>query len=318
MAAVVSSFNRKNLLAIGMPALYAALRQCDFASVIIVYDAGSTDGSKEFVEAFATDSDKVSVELICAGIDEDSSFSAGVNQAARLAAGKFPELEYLMLFETDNWIAGPEPIWLACQLLSKQKRVAAVGFTVSNHEGTKIGYGTSFPKLWQFVLGQNLTYIFRLDTPRQIWTDFKGKRWTTCDVVFTSPILIRKTAWFESDGFDQIHFPFSDCDTDWSYRLSKLGWQLAVLDVDGVVHDNQQQLSAWSANRAKQFHQARYKLFRLRFGSFVDLLKPLLFLRHGFECVCLFILVALGKRHKSMLQARKKLLLTCFQGYTDK
>src|SRR5271170_8012313 len=104
LAVVVSSCNRLSLLQVGLPTLYRSLVDCPFASAIMVYDAGSTDGSREWVRAFDAYSQKVSVEIIEPGAGDDTSFSAGVNTACRQAAAWYQNLAYYLFFETDNWI----------------------------------------------------------------------------------------------------------------------------------------------------------------------------------------------------------------------
>jgi GT2 family glycosyltransferase len=316
LAAIVSSFNRLDLMQLGLPTLYDALVTCPFKSVIVVFDAGSTDGSQIWLKEFATGHQAIPIEVICPSPGEDTSFSAGVNFACSYVASKYSELAFYLFFETDNWISGPEPLRLACQLLEKEKQLAAVGFTVAKHSGEKAGYGCSFPTPWQFVIGHHLTYLFHLDVPHPEWHEFEHRRWSACDVVFTSPLLVRREAWVQSKGFDQKMFPFSDCDTDWCWRLKKLGWQLAVLEIDGVVHDNKLQLSAWSAGRAVQFHRGRLRLLKRNYGDLVSLLKPILFVRHCLEYLYVLLLVILKRRPSSMLEARARLIASVFSDYS--
>jgi GT2 family glycosyltransferase len=316
MTAIVSSFNRLTLLQSGLPSLYEALSQCPFSASIVVFDAGSTDGSQQWLEDYRRQNQKVAIDVIAPDPGDDTSFSAGVNTACRYAANKYPGLNYYLFFETDNWIQDKEPIVTAAALLQSEDKLAAVGFTVRKYSGADAGYGCSFPTAGQLLLGQHLTCIFRLDAPRCNWQTFGNIRWTTCDVVFTSPIVVRRIAWEQSHGFDQQTFPFSDCDTDWCWRLTRLGWRLAVLETNVVVHDNRQQISQWSNTRAVQFHRARLRLLAGQLGGWVYLLKPLLLIRHCLEYVLALVLVIIGKRPNAVLESRKRLIVSVLGNYS--
>lgn len=297
--------------------LREALSRSEWNAVIVVFDAGSSDGSREWLRQFVQEDDKVRVDLLEPQANEDTSFSAGVNAACDFAQTKYPQNSYYFFYETDNQITSHEPIVIASRLLEKTPQLAAVGFTVLKYSGEKAGYGARFPTVLQLLLGQNLTCLLHLDAPRPKWQQFENNRWTICDIVFTSPILVRRTAWEQSQGFDQAMFPFSDCDSDWAWRLAQLGWQLGVIEIGGVIHDNGEQLSKWSDKRAIHFHRGRLRLLKKQLGSWINLIKPLLFFRHCLEYLYLLVLVAMGKRSPANLETREILIARVFNDYEE-
>jgi GT2 family glycosyltransferase len=287
LVAIINSFNRRSLLERALASLTAALRTASFGSAIIVFEAGSTDGSLEFLQKWR-DLNPADNLSILEGTGERRSFSEGVNIAGAAAMARFSKCRWLFLYETDNWLANIDPVEKGIRLLQSQPQIGAAGFTVKQHDGRFFGYGMRFPSALSFALGQNLAGRLNLHAPNNSrWQLSNGIRWRTCDVVFTSPLLVRREAWEQSTGFNATAFPFSDSDLDWAWRCAKLGWKMAVIASEDVVHDNLEQLSAWSANRALDFHRNRFRLLKHHRGKHIALLKPFLFLRHWLEMLIL-------------------------------
>jgi GT2 family glycosyltransferase len=316
LVGVVNSFNRKSLLEASLPSLTLALRQLPFSTAIVVFEAGSTDGSLEWLRAYRSSCASLEIFVLTPDPGEDSSFAAGVNAGCRQAILSYPELQWLLLFETDNSIAGGEPIALAARLLSSYAEVGAAGFTVTRRSGEPTGFGCSFPTVPQFLMGQQLAAMLHLDQPHMSLEPlFDGYRWGTCDVVFTSPLLIKRKAWEESGGLDAAMFPFADCDLDWCWRVQQNGWKMAVLELKDVIHDNEDQFSAWSARRVLSFHRARLCLLQRHRHARASLLKPVLLARHVFEFVALAFASPFLSHPGGSLKKRWLLITTVMYGY---
>lgn len=316
LAVIINSFNRRTLLEKAVGALAPALRALPFPSAAVVYEAGSTDGSTEFLRRAAEENPALRMDILTPAPGDDTSFSAGVNAACRHALDQFPNLRWLMLYETDNWIAGPEPLLQARTLLAAEPQLAAAGFTVRLHSGARCGHGVRFPTVRGFVAGQNLTAKWKLDTPRAAARrHLDSIAWFTCDVVFTSPLVIRREAWEKSGGIDSKAFPFSDSDVDWAWRCARMGWQMAVIESDAVVHDNLATASAWSANRVVDFHRSRMRLLRRHRGGWVGSVKPLLFLRHLLESMMLRRAARRDPSALPKLEKRRQMMRSVWRGY---
>ena len=316
LVAVINSFNRRPLLERAMASLTSALRSARFGSAIIVFDAGSKDGSVKLLREWCENNPADNLVLIEA-VDRRRSFSDGVNVACAEALARFPGVRWLFLYETDNCLLSIEPLEQAMRLLEREPRLAACGFTVKQHDGRFFGYGMRFPSTLSFALGQNLAAHCNLHAPNDSgWQTTDGIRWRTCDVVFTSPLLVRREAWEQSGGLDAENFPFSDTDIDWAWRCAGLGWTMAVIASDHAIHDNLEQLSAWSANRVLDFHRNRLRLLRRHRGRHVALLKPVLFLRHCLEAIVLSRKSRVDPTAKEKLAKRKQMLRTVWSNYS--
>jgi GT2 family glycosyltransferase len=315
LVAVINSFNRHALLERALSSLTEALRSSPFGSAIIVFDAGSSDGSAEFLKAWGDNNPADNLAVIEAPAGR-SSFSDGVNTGCAAAISRFARCRWLFLYETDNCLTNVESLQKAITLLKLEPKLAAAGFTVKQHDGKFYGYGMRFPSALSFALGQNLAARWHLHDPNSSsWQTNDGIRWRTCDVVFTSPLLVRREAWEQTGGFDDKVFPFSDSDLDWAWRCARLGWEMAVIFDDNVIHDNLAQLSAWSANRAIDFHRNRFRLLKRYRGSYVALLKPLLFLRHLIETGVLALQIRKDPSARQKFEYRKQLLWTVWNDY---
>jgi GT2 family glycosyltransferase len=245
----------------------------------------------------------------------ENTFSAGVNHAVSCGCREYPGVRFLLLFETDNLIENPDALNAAIALLKCRPDLAAAGFTVRKRDGAQCGFGCPFPTVTSFVLGPQLTYVLGLDRPKLEWSEDNGVAVCECDVVYTSPLLVRREAWEQSGGFDEKNFPFADCDIDWAWRLRKLGLKMAVIKTRGVVHDNRQNLSAWSASRALHFHAARLRLLKRHRGRSSAVLRPMLAMRHLAEVLAAAILAFRSRNERPRLQKRWLLLKRSFAGY---
>jgi GT2 family glycosyltransferase len=316
LVAIINSFNRCELLERAIGSLTQALRKTTFGSVIIVFDAGSTDGSRQFLNTWCEQNPADNLIVVTSSAN-GSSFADGVNTACSTALARFPDCRWLFLYETDNWLGSIKPLNEAISLLEAEPGLAAAGFTVRRHNGVLCGYGMRFPSSISLALGLNLAARWNLERPNaSVWRETNGIRWRTSDVIFTSPLLIRRAAWEQSRGFDAGAFPFSDSDLDWAWRCAKLGWKMAVIESQDVVHDNLRQASAWSSNRVIDFHRSRLRLLRRHRGDRITLIKPLLFFRHLVETMMLMGRAGSDSVAAAKLAKRRQLLNSVWTDYS--
>ena len=315
LVVIINSYNRRDLLVQAVGSLVKALGAGPMEYAIVVFEAGSTDGSREWIVQFAREHRDVSLEVIGALSPRDTSFAAGVNRACQYALEAFPEAEFIFLYETDNWLSCAEPVISAIQLLHQEPSLAAMGFTVRLHSGRPCGWGCAFPTVFSFVIGPQLSMWLGIPRAEVKMRNNDHMKWFAADVVYTSPLLIKASVWKSSGGIDAQLFPFSDSDLDWAWKVARDGYQLGVLSTDSVVHDNLETLSNWSGMRVIKFHQGRFRLLRKYRGLGVTLSIPALFLRHFVEYVTLALMVILGKRPSLSLEKRAILLKSVWSGY---
>lgn len=310
LVVILSSFNRAHLLKAALASLDRSLAPSNAA--LVIFDAGSQDGSAALVREFQRSSG-IPTELLTRP-EVNVPFSAGVNFAVEHAFRLHADCEFLLLFETDNYIEDGQPIAEAVNLLRDHPEIAAAGFTVRKHNGAPAGFGCPFPRMRDFILGPQLCHAFRTDRPKLLWQRSGQTQWSPCAVVYTSPMVIRRDAWAATGGFSAQEFPFADCDLDWAWRLREHGFIQAVIQTDAVVHDNQQQTSAWSSHRAVILHRARYCLLKKHSGTILRLARPALFLRHCCELLA-SLLLAGRQTYRRQLATRFWLMTRVWSGY---
>jgi GT2 family glycosyltransferase len=318
IAIIINSFNRFSLLKECLGVLSKWLPASDLREkcVAVVYDAGSTDGSVEWLQSDGMQLN-LPVELIIPQPGDDTSFAAGLNSGVALAIQKFASLKYLLFYETDNQILQPVPLMQAIQQLESDSQLGACGFTVRRHDGSWAGAGSPFPQISHFALGKPLTNKLGLESLPYKWEQKNaGYEFSYADIVYTSPLLVKVKAWQQSGGLDSKVFPFSDCDTDWAKRMRQKGWRMGVIKSNDVIHDNLQTLSTWSKSRAKQFHRGRLRYFmRHRPVAVYTVFPALLLIRHVFELIAVKLFVK-DRERKTQLSAQfTDLLKSCTNRY---
>lgn len=317
IAILINSFNRFSLLKESLKTL-SWIPNSEFKDCcsIVVFDAGSTDGSLEWL----LDQNKTSfvpMKVIIPNQGDDTSFSAGLNKAADFAIKNFENLKYLLFYETDNQIHSPTPVRQAMDELITQDDLAACGFTVRKHSGDLAGVGCPFPSLLNFLLGKNIVYKFKLESIPYRWKKgVSGTNFSFVDVVYTSPLLVKVDAWIKSGGLDAKTFPFSDCDIDWAKRLRDMGWYMGVIQTKDVIHDNLDFISSWSKTREIQLHRARLKYFKRYKPVLIYSVFPFpLMTRHFFEWISVQVLTRDPIKRNNLSNQFLQLIKTVFRNY---
>src|SRR2546430_9347891 len=109
LVAIINSFNRRSLLERALASLTEALRSARFPSAVIVFEAGSNDGSSEFLNAWRENHSGENFFVIKASPDR-RSVSDGVNIGCADAIARLPHGRLPLLYETDNCLTHVGPM----------------------------------------------------------------------------------------------------------------------------------------------------------------------------------------------------------------
>ncbi len=306
---LVSSYNRLALLHQACHCILDFIsNHTDFG--LLVLDAGSEDGSKEYLRKIAGDYPNTVAVLI----EEDRpSFSEGVNRMFKRVLDFFPAATEGLLFETDNLIKNQQPVLDAVNLLRGNDLLGAVGFTVQNLQGLFLIPGSTFLKISATILGLQLSDKFGLERMQlNNWQKNSAIKWHYYDVLYTSPLLVKIDAWRKSGGMDAENFPFAESDVHWAWKLAQAGFRKAIIQCTGIIHDNQSTVSAWSAKRVYDVHKRRLRYMYLVKGrSAAALMRFPLAARHLIEAMVFFF----SFKNKERVQERLRMVYLALKYY---
>mgnify|MGYP000140701143 CR=1 FL=1 len=305
--ALVQSFNRRALLEVALDSFQKVLGS-DARFYLYVYDAGSTDGSIDYLKTFR-DGSNAPISIVTQ--PPKLSFSAGHNRLIQEVKKSAPREALILFYETDNAIKDREAIDQAADLI-RSGEADAVGFTPLKHDGTRAAHGGAFPTKKEFLIGQRATRWLRKqkDAQKIIPQDV-----FVTEVAFTSPPLVSLEMIVRIGGFDEKNFPFGHSDTDLCRRINDAGGSIVVLRSTSFIHDNLEQASEWSKGRVKDYHRATFRLLEKHDGRFSLKERLLLMARHSVEIMALGGLAPFSLASRRKLVGRLELLKSCLTGY---
>lgn len=153
-----------------------------------------------------------------------------------------------LLLDSDAYLISD--IALIPKIFEEQKGLGILGFNLVDEHGKSTGRGGPEPDVWSLVLGQQLERSFRKLFP-------KRSKYMT---LYSCGIAIRKKAFEAIGGFDES-FDFLDADHDFSMRMNRKGWDIAVCDDIHIFHKGggSPQLTS---KRVIRFYENRFVLLK--------------------------------------------------------
>ena len=222
----------------------ASLREAD---EVVVVDNASSDGSVAMVrEEFPR------VRLI--SLAENRGFSAGVNEAARVASG-----DLLLLLNPDAEVS-PGVLVRMAAAIDARPRAAAVGFRQVDAEGTfQLSFGPPPSLVLELV---RMIVQRRLDAGDRRLAAFINWRFSRprrVPWVTGSSLLVRRSAFAAVGGFDEGFFLYFE-DADFCLRLGREVGPVYYVPTVTVVHHRgaSARENAGVVRRAYRESQLRY------------------------------------------------------------
>jgi GT2 family glycosyltransferase len=184
-----------------------------YLSDIVVVDNASDDGGGDYVlEKFPM------AKLVRNPVNGCSS---GRNLGAKNSSGK-----YVAFFDSDQWFTSGFCFAEALCILRQHVDVGAVGWA-----------GGWFNMDDENIAGPVVDYF--PNRARNVETFIKGFR-TDVPYLSTAGLFVPRTIFEATGGFDPVYDPTCFEDTDFSFAIRRLGFEIAYRDLTGIRHEAHQ------------------------------------------------------------------------------
>ena len=211
------------------------------------------------------------VQLIA--VQDNPGFAAGVNRAARTAAG-----EYFLLLNPDCLVKH-DVMHVLADWLDRHGHVGVAGALVREPDGSIQPSARRFPNLTTGFAGRT-TWMSRL-WPGNPWTRRNlvvadGGEPVVVDWVTGACMMIRRRAFEAVGGMDERFFLYWE-DADLCARLGAAGWPTVYCTQAAVTHLTSRSSAHAPTQSLVAFHQSAYRYFR-KHSRHAALASPFVFL----------------------------------------
>lgn len=224
--------------------------------VIVVDNAADEAAGRRIVAAFPG--------ITYIGRCENPGFSAGVNRAAREAAGS-----HLLLLNPDCEVAGPIVAPLV-SVLDAHPEAGIVGGLVRDAAGGVQASARRFPNFTTAIAGRT-SWLSRVAPGNALsrWnlTTAPSEGVARVDWVSGAFVLVRREAFDAVGGFDEAYFLYWE-DADFCRRAVDAGWQTLYAPVAEVVHYTARASLHAPVRSLWAFHQSALRYY-WKHGSWV-------------------------------------------------
>jgi GT2 family glycosyltransferase len=202
-------------------------------------------------------------------------FAAGVNLAARAAAGR-----YIFLLNPDSSVGGDVPHVLAAWL-DEHTGVAVAGGLVREHDGSIQASARRFPNVTTGFAGRTswLSRVWPSNpwTRRNLFARAGQREPVEVDWVSGACMMVRRDAFDAVGGMDEQFFLYWE-DADLCFRLKRAGWQTVYYPAVGITHLTGRSSALVKKQSLIAFHRSAFRYFLKHGSRFSRALSPLVFL----------------------------------------
>ena len=240
---IIVNWNTKDLLLECLASIYQTVNEIAFE--IWVVDNGSSDGSVGAVK------DKYpSIKIIENRIN--LGFAAANNLALERMGG-----QYALLLNTDT-VLTEDAVSKLHNFMEVNAGAAIACGQLLNPDGSKQNSIANFPSLLSLISNETL---LRLLLPRRFPS--KRREYRTpieIDSCIGACMLIRKKAIDQTGFLDDRYFFFLE-ETDWAYRMKKVGWKIYFVPAAKIFHAQGKSVRI-RADARIMFYRSRYAFFK--------------------------------------------------------
>ena len=246
----VVNWNTRGLLEQCLDSIYANIHGLQFE--VFVVDNASIDGSAEMVrERFPQ------VRLI--ENEVNVGFAKANNQAIRESRGR-----YILLLNSDTVVL-PRAIGKMVEFMDEHSQTGAVGPMLLNPDGSFQSSYNDFPTLFSELITLVGLSRFVYSPYHPSYSPQQSKEVGEVDWVGGGCLLVRREAIDHVGLLDEDYFMYVE-ETDWCYRMNKLGWKVYYLPDVQIVHWGGQSANQQSERMFAQLFKSKFIFFRKHHG----------------------------------------------------
>jgi len=253
LSIVIVNWNVKPLLERCLESIFKNIREVDFETII--FDNGSTDGSREFLEKFKGKDERLKIVLS----EKNLGFATACNLAAKETKG-----EFILFLNPDTEILR-DNLKVLLREFKKNKDWGVIGGQVVGVDGKIQPSVRSFPTLFsQILILLKLHHFFPGLRPLQRYfcVDFDYAETKEVDQVMGACFLVRKKIFEKLHGFDEKFFLWFE-EVDFCRRVKNNDFKVIYTPHFKILHYGAQSFSQlFSFQKQKIFNQSLIYYFK--------------------------------------------------------
>lgn len=187
--------------------------------IVVVDNESNVEVRNELKEYFSC----LDIDFICN--PKNIGFGGGVNCGAKFAEKYSPS--YFHIINTDTHVINPRYLYKLYEILEKESNLALVGPAVKKINGEIQNTIMPLPSLKSIVLykSENSKNSFVSKPPKVV----------KCEVVNGVCFLVRASAFFAVNGFDEDYFMYVE-EQDFAFKIKHCGNEIAFVSVESIIH----------------------------------------------------------------------------------
>ena len=288
LSIIIVSWNTKEYLRPCIESIFQM--EARISAELIIVDNGSQDGSgSEVKKAFPT--------LCLIENKRNMGFARAANQGLEKSSGR-----YILLLNPDTQVK-KRTLEQVVSFMDFHPDAGVAGAQLLNRDGSKQNSIANFPSLATELFNKSL---LRMLFPKK----FPGKERNypepiEVDSVIGACMIVRRKAMEQVGCLDEDYFLFFE-ETDWCYRMKKVGWKVYHVPQAEIYHYQGKSAEIEKEKARVEYYRSRYHFFNKNRSGFqwfillTALMTKLSFQLIYFTLVCFFTLFGIKKLRKKL------------------
>lgn len=249
LSIITVNWNTRDLILNCIESVYRTIKRHSFEYIIV--DNGSVDRSIDAIRS-------IYPEVILIENSSNIGYARANNQGLSAGRGR-----YLMMLNSDT-ILTDDAVDTLIEFMESHPEAGAAGGQLLNRDGSRQNSIDTFPTLLTELTNKGL---LRLLFPyryrnKNIYYD----RPIEVDQVIGACILVRSKVLEQVGLFDEKFFLFFE-ETDWEYRVRKVGWKIFHVPSVRIYHLQGKSAGKRPVLSRIEFFRSRYRYFEKHFGE---------------------------------------------------